>query len=283
MRAIILHGTMGSPEGNWFPWLSQQLCTLGVETIVPRMPTPENQTLECWRAAFAAQCGAVDGETILIGHSCGAVMAMRLLEEDGPPIRGTVLVAPPYRELGIPEFDRLNSTFLAAPFQWERIIARAGELAYLMGDNDQFVPQEQLLAIAAALRVTPTIFPGGGHLNAATGYTSFPELLETVRPWLRDEVDELYLSQNFVSPESEDTEANWNYILELCRRKYAIGYGVLDSFLFGPDLERRMALVEHEAVNNPWLRGELKDTLHLNHENEWTTEQRERMMRCAGL
>lgn len=98
-----------------------------------------------------------------------------------------------------------------------------------------------------------------------------------------DEIDERIASENYVSPAVEDTEANWSYILELCRRKYPIGYGVLDSFLSGPDLDRRMALVEGEVPRNAWLKGELQDTLNLDQSKDWTEEQLRSMMRLAGF
>jgi predicted alpha/beta hydrolase family esterase len=73
--------------------------------------------------------------------------------------------------------DALNSSFLDHPFNWSAIRANAGELSYFMGDDDQYVPQEQLLTIARELEVQPIVIPGAGHLNSETGYTRFPELL----------------------------------------------------------------------------------------------------------
>ena len=177
MNAIICHGTMGSPAGNWFPWLSQGLKNFGVAVHVPTFPTPENQSLSSWLATLNEQCPSVAEQTILIGHSCGAVLCMRLLETLSMPVKCTVLVAPPLSQIGMPEIDTLNATFVEQPFDWPTIRRNAGELAYFMADNDQYVPQEQLLAIAKALDVAPFVIPGGGHLNAETGYTSFPELL----------------------------------------------------------------------------------------------------------
>ena len=98
-----------------------------------------------------------------------------------------------------------------------------------------------------------------------------------------DEIDERIANENFVSPAVEDTESNWIYILELCRRQYPIGYGVLDSFLSGPDLVRRMALVEGEVQRNPWLKGELQDTLNLAQSRDWTKVQLLLMRQLAGI
>lgn len=180
MRAIIIHGTKGSPHGNWFPWLSTELQKLGIETVVPKMPTPENQSLESWLKTVNAQCGNLSSETILIGHSTGAITALRLLEHQSTPVSVTVLVSPPGREIGIAEYDLLNSTFFHSPFNLDKIRSNAGKILYFMGDNDPYVPQGQMLSLAKDLNVNPNIVKNGGHLNAKSGYTSFPLLLDSL-------------------------------------------------------------------------------------------------------
>ncbi|MBI5073039.1 hypothetical protein HZA99_04435 [Candidatus Woesearchaeota archaeon] len=42
--AIIVHGTDGHPQENWFPWLKEKLKLYGYEVFVPQFPTPQNQT-----------------------------------------------------------------------------------------------------------------------------------------------------------------------------------------------------------------------------------------------
>jgi len=181
MHAIICHGTMGSPAGNWFPWLSAQLIESGIPNYVPTFPSPQNHSLRSWLDAFDQQCPPIDQQTILIGHSLGAVLCMRILEKLPHPVKATALISPPLGEIGIPEIDTLNSSFLDHPFNWSAIRANAGELSYFMGDDDQYVPQEQLLTIARELEVQPMVIPGAGHLNSETGYTRFPELLAELR------------------------------------------------------------------------------------------------------
>lgn len=69
---------------------------------------------------------------------------------------------------------------------------------------------------------------------------------------------------HIASTKPEDTEEVWSKILMLCEKEYHIGFGLLDSFLSGPDLEKRIELVENEIKRNNWLRSELLDTISCN-------------------
>ena len=51
-NVIIIHGSYGSPEKNWFPWLKEELKKSGINTFVPRFPTPKNQNLDTWANVF---------------------------------------------------------------------------------------------------------------------------------------------------------------------------------------------------------------------------------------
>ncbi len=102
---------------------------------------------------------------------------------------------------------------------------------------------------------------------------------ESLQPLEREyEEDEFILS-----PLARDTERGWRHILKLCEREIACGFGALDSFLTGPDLERRMSLVEKEALVNLGLKSELCDTIQLNQSKDWSPEQILRMQKAAGL
>ncbi len=81
----------------------------------------------------------------------------------------------------------------------------------------------------------------------------------------------------FLSPKKEDTQAGWEFILNLCRKKVDFGFGALDSFLSGPDAARRVELVLQEANTNEWLRFQLKDTLSLLQTKDLSEEQINRL------
>lgn len=177
-KAAIVHGTKGSPEGNWFRSVATKLESDGYQTYVPQFPTPEGQTLDTWLRHFESQVGELDQHSLLIGHSVGAVFALRLLERLKTPIGTAVFVAGFTRSLGLPEYDALNSTFVTGPFNWNQIRANSVNLICLNGDKDPYVPFEQGKEIADSLLVKNLVIEGGGHLNAEFGFTSFPRLLE---------------------------------------------------------------------------------------------------------
>jgi hypothetical protein len=175
--AIILHGTKGSPEGNWFPWLKAELIAKGYKVYVPELPTRENQTKEAWCAALREQCPAFDENTTLIGHSCGATFILHILEVC-QPVERSILVSPVLDDIGISEYDDLNHTFVHHGFDWQKIQKAMGKARILHGDNDPYVSATHPQAIADNLHLDVEWIAGGGHLNAETGYTQFPRLME---------------------------------------------------------------------------------------------------------
>ncbi|MDP4030861.1 MAG: alpha/beta hydrolase [Patescibacteria group bacterium] len=91
MNVFIFHGTMGSPEGNWFPWLERELKKLGIEVFVPRFPTPKGQTLDNWLKTFEPYQKYVNEESVLVGHSMGPGFIFRILEQWNIRIKAAIL------------------------------------------------------------------------------------------------------------------------------------------------------------------------------------------------
>jgi predicted alpha/beta hydrolase family esterase len=175
---IIVHGTKGSPEGNWFQSLAAGLREAGATVVVPRMPTPEGHSLTGWLQAFDEQCTLVDHNTTIIGHSLGATFLLRYLERTSVKIACSVFVAGVLSQIGIPEYDALNSSFIETPYDWTRILQHAGHVECIYGENDPYVPEGQSLEMARLLQVPPTRIEGGLHLNSEGGYNEFPLLLQ---------------------------------------------------------------------------------------------------------
>jgi predicted alpha/beta hydrolase family esterase len=89
---IIIHGTMGSPDGNWFPWLKSQLEN-DYNVYVPKFPTPDNQSKDEWLRVLNDACPKFDKDTILVGHSIGATLMMHVLEVMDKPVYKSIFFA----------------------------------------------------------------------------------------------------------------------------------------------------------------------------------------------
>ncbi len=181
LHFLIIHGTFGSPEGNWFPWLKSELEARGHHVVLPRFPTPENQNYVAWcGVAHAASEGLDPARTVLVGHSMGTSFSFRLAEETTVPYKAIFAVAPFIDKTGLPEYDPLIATFVEHDFDWDRVRTNAGHIHLFAGDNDPYVSLALTQRVEDALGTPVTYIANGGHLNADAGYTSFPLLLESI-------------------------------------------------------------------------------------------------------
>lgn len=117
-NTVILHGTGGNPQGNWFPWLAHELQSQGVNVVVPALPTPEGQNLATWLSSFHDQVGSLHENMLLIGHSMGAGFLLHLLEKSPTPIFGSIFVSGWVGLLNNKEFDPLIESFYQKDFNW---------------------------------------------------------------------------------------------------------------------------------------------------------------------
>tara|TARA_Y100000310_G_C20643068_1_gene795038 strand:- start:760 stop:1272 length:513 start_codon:yes stop_codon:yes gene_type:complete len=167
MKSYIIHGAYGNPEENWIPWLKEKL-----NSIVPKFPTPENQTLENWLKVLD------EVEGIVIGHSLGVTFLLSLLEKN--KVKAAFFVAGFCSELGLEKFDRINASFYRK-FDWKTIKKNCPKFFIFHADNDPYVPLKKAEEIANNLGVEVIVVPGAGHFNKEAGYDKFEKLLEEIK------------------------------------------------------------------------------------------------------
>ncbi|HYV34022.1 MAG TPA: alpha/beta fold hydrolase, partial [Candidatus Limnocylindria bacterium] len=93
-RFVILHGRNSTSADNFYPWLRNELENRGFEVQTPTMPGKgEPNDLE--QAEFVKNNCTLDEQTVIIGHSFGGVVALRLLEQ-GIKVNRTILVSTPF-------------------------------------------------------------------------------------------------------------------------------------------------------------------------------------------
>lgn len=178
---LIIHGTMGNPKGNWFPWLKHEIEKLGHKALTPKFPTPKGQTIKNWIKVLDQVVPAYDNSLILIGHSSASMAILAKLQQLEKPIKAAFLVAPFLGEIGILDYDKANTDFISFPFKWDLIKKRAGKFYIYRSNNDPYVPEKNGRIMAEKLKVKERIILDSGHLNAESGYTKFPRLLKDLK------------------------------------------------------------------------------------------------------
>jgi len=178
-NAFIFHGTAGSPEGNWFPWLKIKLEDRGIVTTVPRFPTPIGESLNAWFKELNAQDEKISNNSLMIGHSKGGMFLLKVLEQLKEPIDTAIFVSAPIGIKPILYYDE-DKLFSNFEFNWDKIRGKAKHFIVFHSDNDPYVSIENGIQLAKELGINMTFIPQAGHINAESGFTEFPQIIDVL-------------------------------------------------------------------------------------------------------
>lgn len=182
-NALILHGAANNSSGNWFPWLKQELENKGYKVWVPELPNADHPILKDWLSTvFFNKSWMFDKDSVMIGHSSGATLILRILEKlpPGLKINKAVLVAAPLDKGSIPEIQILKEDVTRDPFDFEKIKNSCDKFYLIYSDNDQYDCGERHgKVLKEKLKGELIIKPREGHFNLEKGdqYKQFPEIL----------------------------------------------------------------------------------------------------------
>ena len=176
MTILILHGIQGYAGENWGQWLHDQLIAKGHTVIMPSLPQANHPDRSVWLQTVENLLKDVDhDELVIVAHSLGVVTALDYAE--GHDIRGLVSVSGFSSPYGHP----MNEYFVGKHWIDPHMVRpNIKKVAIFYGDNDPYVARQALVELPREFGVRPVIIPGGGHLNAAAGFTEFPALLAAV-------------------------------------------------------------------------------------------------------
>ena len=167
-RVFIIHGYTGHPGKSWFPWLKRELNALGVKTVVPAMPEPDNPRLSKRLSYLRQTIGKPDINTYLVGHSLGCAAILRYLEalENGYKIGGAVLVAGFAEPIHLHELDG----FTAGHWDDNAIKKASNRLVAINSDDDPHVPLEMGEHIRDRFGAELIIMHNAQHINEKAGF-----------------------------------------------------------------------------------------------------------------
>lgn len=131
-RAIIFHGTGGSPDILWYRWLGDRLAARGYQVELPHHPETNVEPVTSLLPRVLAQ-HRIDERTVLVGHSGGAALLLAVLEHIEVRVPQAVLVAgystPP---------NTADEPVLQESYDWASIQAHVQDLYLVNSVTDPY-------------------------------------------------------------------------------------------------------------------------------------------------
>lgn len=182
IRAILIHGNGGGkPTDNWLPYLKNELEKIGVAVEAPQFPDSDLARSSYW-IPFLKDTLKADEHTLLIGHSSGAIAAMKFAEKY--PLLGSVLVGAYHTDLGM-EKEKLSGYF-DADWNWDAIKKNQKWIIQFADVKDPWIPIEEARFVHQKLATDYHESNGQGHFGGDHYKETFPEALEAIHTKIFD-------------------------------------------------------------------------------------------------
>ena len=137
---IIIHGSFGSSEGNWFPWLKMKLEEKNNIVDVPQMPIGVGiQNYENWSKEINKL--SITENTTIIAHSIAPVFVCKYLINNKIKVKKLIFVCGFNNYLGInPDYDAVNEPMYLDNLG--EIKKYCNDIICFYSDNDPYVKFE---------------------------------------------------------------------------------------------------------------------------------------------
>jgi predicted alpha/beta hydrolase family esterase len=178
-RVVIVPGNgAGCASANFYPWLAAALRARGHEVLLREMPDADRARRRVWAPFIAAELVRGDARCVLVGHSSGALAALRHAE--AARVHALVLVSATPSDLG--DANERASGWYDGAWRWDLVRAHARRVVLFASDDDPFIPlalqREVRDGLAAAARAGATAVPPHGGAAAGGPSSSSFEYVE---------------------------------------------------------------------------------------------------------
>lgn len=175
-RYIVLHGSFGSKDGNWFPWLKEQLENKNLKVDVPQMPVGVGkQNYENWSKEFNKL--KINEDTTIIAHSIAPVFVCKYLINNKIKVKKLIFVCGFNNYLGInEEYDSVNEPMYLDNL--EDIKKYCNDIVCFYSDNDPYVKYEVEKNFADNVANRQYIIKNWWHINSESGFFEFQDILK---------------------------------------------------------------------------------------------------------
>ena len=174
-KALILHAYTDTPEGNWYPWLKEELENRGYEVWMPELPTMDSKKPDMRpMLEVILKRKFVDKDTVVVGHSLGALLVLRLAEHVSFKT-GIVLAG-----WDINDLDLRDEYFWPNNLDHALIRRNVPEWIVPISDNDPYISFYMTERMAERLGGKVIKMGRKGHFCTDDGVTEVSQILEFV-------------------------------------------------------------------------------------------------------
>lgn len=173
LHVVFIHGNGGGTSVDyWFPQVKNVLEELGITYVARDFPDNQVAHESIWIPFLKNEIGCNE-HTVIIGHSSGAVAAMRYAESN--IIYGSVLVGCNYTDLG--DDTEKESGYYSRPWNWNAIKSNQHWILQFASTDDPYIPISEPRFIHQPLDSEYYEYSDKGHFMIF----EFPELIKILR------------------------------------------------------------------------------------------------------
>jgi uncharacterized protein len=188
-QIVLLHGIGGNPGLNWYQYIRKECNSKGHQVFIPQLPDADKPNLRR-TYAFLKKTISFTNETILIGHSSGASLALGVLQllPESTVIEKTILVSGFIDPYLTPELHRYiprsdYDDLFPDRWDWKKIRKSSRSFVIVHSPSDPFVQMRHPQAISKNVSGELLLIPDAEHFSITSGgekFKQFPELLEKI-------------------------------------------------------------------------------------------------------
>ncbi|NQU78021.1 leucine--tRNA ligase, partial [Candidatus Falkowbacteria bacterium] len=142
LNYVLIHGFTGSSKRNFFPWLEKELKKQGHKVTNLNLPNPGKPSIK-EQVDYVLKNTKINKDTVLLGHSLGGVVVMKLLEKINKKTAKVLLVDSFVK----PEFTDHKRPNVKKSCDWkfdfEKIKKSADEIIILADSSFSVIPEKQ--------------------------------------------------------------------------------------------------------------------------------------------
>lgn len=172
-KVLFLHSWYSKVTDNWYSWLKDELDKKGYKTYFPDIPELRKDLPDMAKILkYIESLKVIDKNTIIIGHSIGNLLAMRLAEKF--KYKQMILVS-------AWDYDDLcegHKLFWKTKINHAKIKKNVKDINVIHSDNDPYYTQISAEDTAKRLNAKFVLVKGGGHFGSKEGTKKLPQILK---------------------------------------------------------------------------------------------------------